>query len=99
MSDKRVLGLLGLAARAGGLVDGSERVINAFKKTPHMIVFLATDAGENIQKKVKDKAAYYHTELNEMFTSSELSKAIGKEKRTVIAVTDKRFIKPLSKTP
>ena len=99
MSDKRVLGLLGLAARAGGLVDGSERVINAFNKNPHMIVFLATDAGENIQKKIRNKAAYYHAELNEMFTSSELSKAIGKEKRTVIAVTDKRFIKPLSKTP
>jgi ribosomal protein L7Ae-like RNA K-turn-binding protein len=99
MSDKLVLGLLGLAARAGGLTDGNERVLSAFKKTPDMIVFLARDAGENIRKKIRDKATYYHTELNEMFTSSELSKAIGKEKRTVIAVTDKRFIKPLSKTP
>ena len=99
MSDKRILGLLGLAARAGGIVDGSERVINAFRKTPDMIVFLATDAGENIHKKIKDKALHYHTEVNEMFTAGELSKAIGKEKRTVIAVTDQRFIKPLSKTP
>lgn len=97
MSDTRTLGLLGLAARAGGVVDGSERVLAALKKSHKPIVFLASDAGENTAKKIHDKCAYYQAELNEDFTKEDLSKAIGKKNRTVIAVTDQRFVKPLCK--
>lgn len=97
MSDTRTLGLLGLAARAGGIVDGSERVIEAIKKTPKPLVFLASDAGENTDKKIRDKCAHYRAELNDTFTKETLSKAVGKKNRTVIAVTDQRFVRPLCK--
>ncbi|MFW5892976.1 MAG: L7Ae/L30e/S12e/Gadd45 family ribosomal protein [Bacillota bacterium] len=97
MSDTRALGLIGLAARAGGVVDGSERVLSALKKSHRPIVFLASDAGENTAKKIHDKCTHYQVALNEGFTKEELSKAIGKKNRTVIAVTDERFVKPLCK--
>ncbi|MFW5893228.1 MAG: L7Ae/L30e/S12e/Gadd45 family ribosomal protein [Bacillota bacterium] len=97
MSDTRILGLLGLAARAGGVIDGSERVLAALRKSHKPIVFLASDAGGNTAKKIHDKCAFYQIELNERFTKEALSKAVGKKNRTVLAVTDQRFVKPLCK--
>lgn len=98
MSDTRTLGLLGLAARAGGIVDGAERVVEALRKKPKPLVFLAKDAGENTAKKVRDKCETYHIEIDETFSKDALSQAIGKKNRTVIAVTDQRFVRPLCKT-
>jgi ribosomal protein L7Ae-like RNA K-turn-binding protein len=57
------------------------------------LVFLATDAGENIKKKLRNKTKTYNTMLLEEFTSTELSNAIGKVNRRVVLVTDKGFIK------
>ena len=55
-------------------------------------MFLASDAGKNISAKIKNKTKSYGALLINSFTTDELSKAIGKENRKVILITDKGFI-------
>lgn len=94
--DKR-LNNLGLCQRANGLISGEENVIFAIQANKIYYLFLANDASENTKKKIKDKAKYYQIELDDSYSSSELSKAIGKENRMIIGITNKGFLKILKK--
>lgn len=96
MSDQ-ALNILGLAMRAGKCIDGEGRVLDALKKEKHVYIFLAKDAGDNIQKKLHDKSRYYHFPLDKTYDSETLSRAIGKQNRRVIAVCDKGFVQLLQK--
>lgn len=89
MSDK-VLNLLGLAMRARKIVLGEEFVIKTMTKT-NKTVFLAKDAGENITKKIIDKANSFNCVVIKDYSSDELSQAIGKENRKVILIDDLGF--------
>ena len=89
------LSLLGLALRAGFIIDGEERVLKAIPHIKPILIFLAKDAGENIKKKVHDKVQSFNAHLIEHYTSDELSHAIGKINRKVLALTDKGFIQQI----
>lgn len=89
----KTLNLLGLAFRARQVVLGEELVIKAMAATPGGIVFLASDAGGNIRKKIINKSeTYNYTVVNE-YDSNQLSKAIGKVNRRLVLVSDKGFVK------
>lgn len=92
MNKQKILNLLGLAQRARKVVLGEEIVLNTLAKNEHNIVFLASDAGENIKNKILKKTEYYDALLVNTITTDELSKAIGKNNRKVILVSDKGFI-------
>ncbi len=91
MNKQKILNLLGLAQRARKLTLGEEFVLKEIIKKQDNLVFLASDAGENIKNKMIKKTNYYNVILIDLFTTSELSKAIGKENRKVILVSDKGF--------
>lgn len=90
----KLINLLGLAQRAGRLITGEEQVIQAIRKNKVQLVFLAKDAGPNLQKKITDKSNYYKIEVSTVFTTLELSTAVGKP-RKVIAVADTGFSKKM----
>lgn len=92
MKRKETLNLLGLAMRARKITLGEEFVLKQIQ-LPDTLLFLASDSGNNITKKVKDKANTYNRIVITEFTSEELSKAIGKQNRKVILVQDKGFNK------
>ena len=92
MSNDQALQILGLAMRARKLVLGEDFIIQAMRQETHKLVLLASDAGENITKKIMDKANTFHVEVNQSFTASELSNAIGKQNRVAVLVKDKGFI-------
>lgn len=92
MNKQKILNLLGLAQRARKVVLGEEFVLKGLSKNEHNIVFLASDAGENIKNKILKKTDYYSAFLIDDFSTEELSKAIGKNNRKVILVSDKGFI-------
>lgn len=81
--------------RARKLVLGQDLVLSAMKQYPNCIVFLASDAGDNITKKINDKAETFGLLVINHFSRDELSKAVGKEHRTVILVVDKGFNKTI----
>lgn len=92
---QKVLNLLGLAMRARKVILGEEFVLKAMRN-PKAMVFLATDSGSNISKKVLDKSEFYGTKVIHTFTSTELSKAIGKDNRKVILLEDKGFVNKIT---
>lgn len=96
MNKEKMLNLLGLATRARMVVLGEEFVLKGMKDQ-QVIVFLASDAGNNIKKKIRNKTTTYNAILVEEFSSNELSKAMGKENRRVVLIADKGFIKAFKK--
>ena len=90
--------MLGLAQRAGKLISGEELVIKAVQSGQARLVFLANDAGSNVTKKTTDKCNYYNIEVstvfNALFSTLELSTAIGRA-RKVVAVVDAGFSKKM----
>ncbi len=57
-------------------------------------MFLAEDAAGNLSKKVTDKSHTYQVEVVTVFSTLELSAAVGKA-RKVLAVTDAGFTKKM----
>jgi len=92
MNKEKILNLLGLAYRARKLHLGEGLVLKGLSSNKFNLVFLASDAGDNIKGKIVNKTEYYNAEFIDCFTSDEISKAIGKENRKVILVSDKGFI-------
>ena len=93
----KVLNNLGLCLKAGKLCHGADSVIEGIRTKMVKYVFLANDAAINTKKKITDKAKFYSVEVNEEYTSLELSTAIGKSGRMVIGITDENFLKILKK--
>lgn len=91
----KILNLLGLANRAGKIITGEDMALEAIRNKKAVFVFLAKDAGINTKKRIMDKATYYEIALETGFTSEELSKAIGKENRMVVCLTDSGFAKKI----
>ena len=87
MNKQQVANLLGLAQRAGRIISGEELVVKAIQEGKAKLVFLANDAAPNLSKKIKDKSLYYQVDVSTVFSTLELSSAIGKA-RKVLAVTD-----------
>ncbi len=89
----KVLSLLGLANRARLVVIGEDLVLGACKKHPGNLVFLASDAGDNIRKKMVDKSNSFDLTLVQTIASDDLSKALGKQHVKVVLVKDEGFSK------
>ena len=93
----KILSNLGLCQRARGVISGDELVIEGIRQGKIFLVFLANDAGANTSKKIKDKAKFYNVEVDESYSSLELSLAIGKKNRMVLGISNKNFLKILKK--
>ena len=68
--------------------------LKPFKTARPSWSFLAHDAGPNLTKKIQDKSHYYQVEIVAVFSTLELSIAVGKS-RKVLAVTDAGFTKKM----
>lgn len=78
-----------MCMRARYVVVGEHMAVEAIRKGNIVYCFLASDAGVNTQKKIKDKCAFYNVEINDSYTSESLSQAIGKENIKVLAIEKK----------
>ena len=94
MNKQKVSNLLGLAQRAGKIISGEELVIKSVQEGKTCLVFLADDAAPNLTKKITDKCHYYGVPVLTVFSTLELSTAIGRS-RKVVAVTAAGFSKKM----
>jgi Ribosomal protein HS6-type (S12/L30/L7a) len=94
MNKEKTLNLLGLARRANKTTTGEGLVVKSIQNKKAKFVFLANDASNNLIKKITDKTNYYKISMTDIFTTAELSQAIG-EPRKVIAVEDAGFAKKM----
>ena len=83
----RVLGMLGLARKAGALALGTEAVIEAIRKEKAKIVIVAADASKTTTEQVENKCKFYNVEYDVVpeLTSQQLGSSLG---RSVLSAVD-----------
>lgn len=88
MKQNKVLSMLGIAARGRNVVSGELQTLNAVKDGSAMLVIVAEDASENTRKLFTDKCSFYEVPCRLYGTKEALGKAIGKDVRSSLAVTN-----------
>ena len=96
-TDKKILSLFGLAARAGKIASGEFQTETAVKSGTAFLVVVAEDASENTKKLFSDKCSFYNVPIITLGTKEELGHSIGKEFRASLAVLDEGFASAVMK--
>ena len=96
-SDKKIFGLIGLAARARKVASGGFMTENAIKSGKSHMVLLSVEASDNTKKKFTNMCAHYKIPIYIFGSKDELGHAMGKEMRASLAVTDGGFANNLKK--
>ena len=87
----KTLGLLGISAKAGKIVSGTDVVLENIKKRKVSLVILAQDCSEKTKSNIMQAIEKYKIPIKEFGTIEENSKAIGKNNRAIIGITDKKL--------
>jgi len=94
----KVLSYLGLAMRGRNLVSGEFQTEDAVKSGKAILVIVAEDASENTKKLFRDKCSYYQVPVYSYGTKQSLGRAIGKDQRSSLAVTDAGLAQAIEKS-
>ena len=84
---------LGLAKRAGNIVEGYSRCDEQRNKKD--LIIISDDASNSTRKKFKNHCTAKNIELIEDFSKEELGFAIGREEVKILAITDKNMAEKL----
>lgn len=101
--NKKLLSTLGLCARAGALVYGTDNVCVALRKgTPRgriCIVFEAEGCSDNTHKKITDKCTYYNMEHRILpVSAATMAAALGRTgELAVVGITDENLRRAVEK--
>lgn len=90
-NSERLSGLLGLATRAGKIVFGTEACISSIEKNKVKLVIIAEDAADRTKNNFENICKKRGVLIKENMKIEELSKAIGKQNKAVIGITDVNF--------
>jgi len=95
-AEERLLGLLGLARRAGQLAIGGSAVENMVTRGRRPLVIVARDSGASLRNKMLhlDPVRGF---LVDLVSREDLSKALGREKLAVVAIADRGFVSGIEK--
>lgn len=95
VSRRRVLDLLGLSARAGSLVAGTETVRQAVRDERVHRVFLAEDAAPGQRQKLEPLLQAREVPSHILFSRVELGSAVGRSPVSAVGVTDMKLARRL----
>ncbi|HEY5523538.1 MAG TPA: DUF448 domain-containing protein [Desulfuromonadaceae bacterium] len=94
----RIIGLIGLANKAGLITSGGSMVIDALRgKTKPGLVIVATDVSEAIGDKIIHAAAAHHVQHRTVVTKNDFGAILSKAPRSAIAVATGGFVAQLVK--
>ena len=88
MINKKILGLIGLSARARKICFGADSVEEHAKKKKVKLILVATDSSERTKEKFKKISDEYKIPIVIMGEIEELSKAIGKSNKAILGIED-----------
>ncbi len=91
--NKQFYSFLGLAARAGAVIYGSDAVDSGIKRGKIKLVVVDGDASDSTKKAFEDACAYYKTHIIVLEDAGELGKSLGKPGRKIIGIKDAGFAK------
>ena len=92
---RRVLDLLGLSARAGGVVTGTDSVRQAVRDERVHRVFLAEDAAPGQRQKLEPLLQARQVPSHSLFSRIELGSAVGRSPVSAVGVTDLKLARRL----
>ena len=95
--NNKFYGLLGICTKAGAVASGAFAAEKAIKDGKAFLVIVANEASEGTKSDYEKLCNGYKTELRIFGTKEELGKAVGKEERTVVAITDEGLARSLLK--
>ncbi len=93
----KVLSMLGLAARSRNVVSGGFATEQAVKCGKASLVIIAEDASGNTRKKYSNMCDFYEVPCAFHGTKAVLGHSMGKEERSILAVTDRGFADSIQK--
>ena len=91
VATRRLLDLLGLAARAGQVVTGTEAVRGGVREDKLRRVILASDAAPTQRKKLEPLLIARGVPYHSMFTQAELGAAMGRAPVSAVGLGDANF--------
>lgn len=97
IQSKKVLGTLGLAQKAGKVASGEFMTEKAIRDGRACLVMIAEDASDNTKKKFQNSCHYYRIPCVLFGDRDLMGKALGKEFRASLAVTDRGFAASIGK--
>lgn len=91
MKQDKIMGLIGLATKAGKTVSGEFCTEREIKSGKARLVIVAEDASDNTRKKFKNMCDFYDVPLYFYQNKEGLGHAMGKEIRASLAILDEGF--------
>ncbi|MBP3361134.1 MAG: ribosomal L7Ae/L30e/S12e/Gadd45 family protein [Clostridia bacterium] len=93
----KVLGMIGLAKRAGAVSAGGFLCTDAIKKRTARLVIIAADASEKSKKSIIDSCIFYKIPFLEFSVKDELGRYSGGGEKSVISINDRNFAEAIIK--
>lgn len=97
INDKKILGLLGLSARARKVSFGADSTMQEIEKNKIKLVVVAEDASERTKSKFTEGCKKYNIPIIIYGKIEEISKAIGKQNKAIIGIKDNNLAKEIEK--
>ena len=88
MVNKKILGLIGLSARARKVCFGADSVEIEIKKKKVFLCIIAKDSSDRTKEKFKKICEQYKVPIIIFGEIEELSKTIGKENKAILGIED-----------
>ena len=95
--NKRVLGMLGISAKAGKIVCGTDATIEDIERHRVKLVIVAKNASEKTKKNIKYICDKNQTIILEFGDINEISKTIGKDNKAIIGIKSKSLSREIEK--
>lgn len=97
MNRNKILGLLGLAEKAGKVRSGEFSTEKAVKSGKAGLVIVSEESSDNTKKMFRNMCTYYKVPYFEFGNKEELGHILGKQMRASLAVIDENFSNALLK--
>jgi ribosomal protein L7Ae-like RNA K-turn-binding protein len=95
MNDDKILGLLGLAHRAGFVASGAMQTEKALLSGRCKLLLVAADAAPETQKRLNLMIGETNIPVFRILSKSQLGTAVGKSPKAALAVNDIGFASSL----
>ena len=97
IEEKKLLGMLGIACKAGKITFGADSCKEAVMKNKIKLILIAKDASERTKTKFTSLAIDRKIPIYEVASIELLSKSIGKKNKAIVGIIDLNFSKAIIK--
>ena len=97
MINKKILGLIGLSARARKISYGADSVEIQLKKKKVKLIIVAEDSSDRTKNKFIKLSNEYNVPIIILGKIDEISKTIGKSNKAIIGIEEENISKEIQK--